>query len=326
MNLCLINQKKHCVNCGSNKVIKWGRRNNRQRFNCRKCNKIFYWANKGASKNQRLKLFRRWVIGKSTLAELSNGTNKSTRTLQRIFKSFLDYPPLPKPQPNSNCHLTIDGTYFKNNFCVLVYYDSRLKKRQYFRVVDRECWRNYAIDLKYLKQIGSKVASITSDGQKGLIKAVKDIFPEVIHQRCIIHIQRMALIYLTRNPKTEAGITLRYWVKKLHLIKTHKQKNYWIYRFNGWCRKYELFLKETSISFSGRKWYTHKLLRRTRSLIKNALPNMFHYLDNSNIQKSTNGLESQFSYLKNILKIHRGLSEESRNSFVQWYYFFKSDK
>lgn len=256
--------------------------------------------------------------------ELANETGKSISTLQRIFKSFMGYPPLPKPRPNNNCHLTIDGTHFRNNFCVLVYYDSGLKKKQYFRVVDQECWYNYMTDLEYLKQVELNVVSITSDGQKGLIKAVKDVFPKAIHQRCIIHIQRMALIYLTRNPKTEAGVTLRYWVRKLHLIENCEQKNYWLSQFNGWCRKYESFLKERSMSFSGRRWYTHKLLRRTRSLVKNALPNMFHYLDNSNIQKSSNGLETQFSYLKNTLKIHRGLSKENRESFIRWYYFFKN--
>ena len=301
MNLCLINQKKHCVNCGSGQTIKWGFQGGKKRFRCKNCNKVFYWTNAGSSKNQKLKLFKKWIAGKATLNELARETGKSARTLQRIFKNFMDYPPLPRPEPNSNCHLTIDGTYFKNNFCVLVYYDSRIKKRQ----------------------VGLNIISITSDGQKGLIKAVRDVFPQAIHQRCIIHIQRMSLIYLTRFPKTEAGITLRYWVRKLHLIENHEQKYYWIAEFEGWCGKYDLFLKERSVSFSGRKWYTHKLLRKTRSLIKNALPNMFHYLDNSNIQKSTNGLESQFSYLKNTLKIHRGLSKENRESFVRWYYYFK---
>ena len=139
MNLCLINQKKHCLNCGSNKVIRWGRQNNKQRYFCKKCNKLFIWENIGASKNQKLKLFRKWIIERQTIKELSQRNGKSVDTLRIIFKKFLNYPPLPKPEPGNNCHLTIDGTYFKNNFCALVYYDSRIKKRQYFRVVDREC-------------------------------------------------------------------------------------------------------------------------------------------------------------------------------------------
>ena len=100
----------------------------------------------------------------------------------------------------------------------------------------------------------------------------------------------MSLIYLTRFPKTDAGTTLRYWVRKLHEIDSYEKRDSWITQFEGWCREYDLFLKEKSESLSGRKWYTHKLLRRTRSLIKNALPNMFHYLDNPEIPKSSNGL------------------------------------
>ncbi|MEA3464371.1 MAG: transposase, partial [Patescibacteria group bacterium] len=63
--------------------------------------------------------------------------------------------------------------------------------------------------------------------------------------------------------------------------------------------------------------------RRTRSLIKNALPNMFHYLDNPETPKSSNGLESRFSYLKNNLNIHRGLSRKNRRNFILWYNYFK---
>lgn len=133
----------------------------------------------------------------------------------------------------------------------------------------------------------------------------------------------MSLIYLTRNPKTDAGVTLRYWVKKLHEIETPTQRDNWIGQFDGWRRKYDGFLKEKSESLSGRKWYTHKMLRRTRSLIKNALPNMFHYIDNSDIPKSTNGLESTFSHFKLNLNIHRGLSKKNRKNFILWYNYFK---
>jgi len=197
---------------------------------------------------------------------------------------------------------------------------------QYFRIVERENYYNYLTDLEFLKQLGLTVVSITSDGQKGLIKAVRAVYPNVIHQRCIVHIQRMSLAYLTRHPKTDAGIELRYLVKMLHKIETYHDRDLWIEYFNNWREKYDNFLKEKSESDSGRKWYTHKSLRKTRSLIKNALPNMFYYLDNYRIPKSTNGLETKFSYLKNNLRIHRGLSNENRKNFVIWYNYFKYNK
>ena len=254
---------------------------------------------------------------------MSKESNKSIRTLQRLFKNFLNNPPIPKIKPNHNCHLIIDGTYLKNNFCLLNFFDNDLKYLQLYRTVERENFRNYVDDLYLLKQSGLNIVSITSDGQKGLIKAIKEIFPNVIHQRCVIHIQRMSLTYLTRFPKTNAGIDLRKLVKELHKIDSYKKKDLWIKEFERWSEKYDNFLKEKSESPSGRKWYTHKFLRRTRTLIKNALPNMFHYLDSPDIPKSTNGLETRFSYLKNNLKIHRGLNRKNRRSFVIWYNYFK---
>lgn len=242
--------------------------------------------------------------------------------MQRLFKYYLDNPPIPKIKPNNNCHLIIDGTY-TSDFCILNYLDNDLKYLQYYSIVNRENSTEYIIDLELLKQSGLNIISITSDGQKGLTKAIKQVFPNVIHQRCIIHIQRMSLIYLTRFPKTDAGITLRYWVRKLHEIDSYETRDFWIKQFGLWNNKYDLFLREKSESWSGKKWYTHRLLRRTRSLIKNALPNMFYYLDDPEIPKSSNGLESRFSYFKNNLNIHRGLSRKNRRNFILWYNYFK---
>ena len=254
---------------------------------------------------------------------MSYESGKSISTLRILFKNYLNDPPRFKPKVNNNCHLLIDGTYFKTNFCALHYFDNDLNHLQYFRIVERENYYNYLTDLEFLKQLGLTVVSITSDGQKGLIKAINDVFPNTIHQRCIIHIQRLSLAYLTRFPKTDAGIELRYLVKELHRIETYYDRDLWIKYFNNWCIKYNDFLKEKSESESGRRWFTHKSLRKTRSLIKNALPNMFHYLDDYRIPKSTNGLETRFSYLKNSLRIHRGLSNENRKNFIVWYNYFK---
>lgn len=41
---------------------------------------------------------------------------------------------------------------------------------------------------------------------------------------------------------------------------------------------------------------------------------MSHYLDNSGIPKSTNGLESFFGHLKQNISLHRALFNEHYNS------------
>ena len=59
-------------------------------------------------------------------------------------------------------------------------------------------------------------------------------------------------------------------------------------------------------------------------VIKKALPDMFPYIDNPRIPKTTNGLESFFGHLKGNLNIHRGLSHAHRKEFILWYLFLKN--
>jgi hypothetical protein len=135
----------------------------------------------------------------------------------------------------------------------------------------------------------------------------------------------MCLLWLTANPTYDAGKELRPLVLKIHLIKTHNDKLFWIQSFFAWEIKFKDFLKEKSYKLeTGRYWYKHKLIRRSFLTIKRALPNMFHYLDNANIPKTTNGIESYFGHLKNHLDLHRGLTERNRINFIKWYIYFRN--
>jgi hypothetical protein len=69
------------------------------------------------------------------------------------------------------------------------------------------------------------------------------------------------------------------------------------------------YLNEKTYHSVGKYWYKHKMLRRSFNVIRKALPNMFHYLDNPYIPRSTNPLESFFGNLKTQITIQRGLSK-----------------
>lgn len=68
------------------------------------------------------------------------------------------------------------------------------------------------------------------------------------------------------------------------------------------------------------------MVRRAFVTINRALPNMFHYLDNPSIPKSTNSIESYFGHLKNHLDIHFGLAKGNRIKFMKWYIHFTNMK
>lgn len=128
-------------------------------------------------------------------------------------------------------------------------------------------------------------------------------------------------------PKTSAGITLRKLVLQISDIKTHNDERFWKIQLEKWHLEYGDFLKEKTVSRTTRtSSYTHDKLRKAYYHIWRALPDMFKFIGNLRIPKSTNALESFFGHLKDNLRPHRGLSLEHHKNFIKWYLFFKENR
>jgi Transposase, Mutator family len=269
--------------------------------------------------------FKDWIIGRQTIAQISRESHYSERTLKRYFDKYLSDAPSFKVKPSEKVNLLIDATYFSNNLCLVLYRDNTIKYTQLYRLTDGEWYDEIKEDLLNLINMGVQIESITCDGHKSLLKAIRKVCKHVVLQRCLVHIQRMCRIWLTMRPKSQAGNDLRIIINRLHSIKTHDQKNHWLVSLVRWHEQYEDYIKEKSYSPTGTYWYKHKLLRRSFTVIRRALPDMFHYLDNGRIPKSTNGLESFFGHLKSHITVHRGLSRLHRRNFIKWYLYFKNE-
>ena len=204
---------------------------------------------------------------------------------------------------------------------MIVYWDTGLKRAQWWRFSEKkEAIEEIKADLSGLKEAGVIPTGVTSDGAPGIVGAVKFLYPSIPHQRCLVHLQRMALIFLTQKPKTQAGVELREMAKRLNSITTHAEHYFWQRDFYRWCHRHYSLLKERSFSFQrAHWWYTHRYLRKVRRMIINALPDMWHYLDHPQISKDTNGLEGRWSSLKIHYRQHRGLSKRFRPAYLSWY-------
>jgi hypothetical protein len=306
-------------------VIRWGKRDGKQRYKCSNCGILYTHSSKLVSKSNRFSWFKLWVSGRQTIRQLQKISSYSERTLKRYFYQYLSAAPVFNIKASEKVNLLIDGTYFSNNLCLILYRDNTIKYTQLYRLSDGEWFEEIKEDLDNLFKLGLQIESITCDGHKALLKAIKKTSSKVILQRCLVHIQRMCRIWLTIRPKSQAGNDLRLLVNKLHRIRNHEHRDYWLVSLVKWYNQYEEYLKEKSYSQqTGRYWYKHRMVRRSFSVIRKALPDMFHYLDNERIPKSTNGLESFFGHLKSHLTVHRGLSREHRKSFIRWYLYLKN--
>jgi hypothetical protein len=307
-------------------VIKWGIQSGKQRFRCKECG-IFFTRNRPEQKIQnRFIWFRKWVLERQTYKTLSRDSSLSRDTLQRTFYQLLEQAPLVKIIKRDNVRLRIDATYF-NQFCVVCYQDNEDGYTQLIRFSDGEHYAEIKEDLDNLIKLGLRLESITTDGHKSILKAMKKSVPDVIAQRCLVHIQRMCLLWLTRYPKHPAGQELRHLVLQILKIKTNNDRLHWTGGFRKWHEQYKDYINEkTHNTDTGRYWYTHKLLRRSYITINRALPNMFHYLANPKIPNTTNGIEGFFSHLKNHLDLHRGLTTKNRINFIKWYIYLSNEK
>ena len=143
-------KKKACWGCGSLRVIKWGFQNRKQRFKCKQCGLLYNRQNKSVKRNNQFIWFKKWVLHRQTLTYLSGQSGYSVRTLKTLFHHYLKSPPILSFYPKEKLNLLIDGTYFSNNICLIVYRDNEIKFTQLYRITDGEFASEIKEDLQNL--------------------------------------------------------------------------------------------------------------------------------------------------------------------------------
>lgn len=330
--------KVRCWACSSLETIKWGKQGGKQRYQCQNCGIYFTAQNIGVKLQNELVWFEKWVVHRQTLGELAEQSGYSERTLRYKFEQYLDkYPRLTIPVKRV-VNLVLDGTYFPNKVCLFVYRENELQDTLLYRTTTGEYADEIYEDLLNILQLGIVIESITCDGHKSILSAIKDVnkwirlynkqnkttFKPIVIQRCLVHIQRSCLNYLKIDHKSVEGQRLRRIAMTMCKIETQEHKALFIDAFNSWFEDTKDYVgHKTFYGYSNRSWRTHKALYSAYRTVKSALPYMFGYLDNEKIPRTTNCLEGYFAHLKTDIGIHRGLSEHHFKCFLRWYLWFK---
>lgn len=312
--------------CGSNHIQKRGWQCGKQRFRCADCGFSFVLHNIAVKENNHFVWFRKWVMERWVYRYLVRDSGMSQSAIQKLFKSYLSSAPLVAIRVKGPAHILIDASYFSGGLCLILYYDHDIRYVQLYRHTDTEKYKEIKEDLENLKVLGVQLASVTCDGHKAILKAVRTVYPDALIQRCLVHLKRQARTWLSSKPKLPQAIALLAITPQITYIKTHEERTAWLYEFYLWHEENKDFVNEqTRSAETGRLWYTHKNLHAAASLIMIALPNMFHYLDNPAIPTTTNRLENYFAHLKDKLTLHRGLRFEAKKNFIKWYLHFKNN-
>ncbi len=162
---------------------------------------------------------------------------------------------------------------------------------------------------------GLQPISVTIDGLPQVHRMVTRLWPSIIIQRCLVHIQRQGLAWCRHQPKQAAARHLRSLFLRVTKITTTRKRDDFLYAWKRWEERFG-----TNIANRPERGPVFSDVKRARSMLQKALPYMFAYLDNPTIPTSTNWLESYFSRLKMRYRQHRGLRPDKRENYFLWYF------
>jgi pentatricopeptide repeat protein len=292
----------------------------RQKFICRNCRHSFVFRNRLNKRYREKKWFNDWIIEGYSVRQLNQISGRSIRTLKRIMAYWLTQtPPRLSLSFRSFKYLVGDGTYFKHEDCVYVVIDYPTGLVIAYRYCLKEGYHTAKTIFNEMKESGCKPVAITLDGNPQVIRAVGEVWPTITVQRCLYHILRQGTSWLRRFPKDQAARELRQIILTVMTITDNAAKNIFLGRLDKWERAYGAYVQ--ALDSRHKVWGD---LQRARSLLKHALPDMFHYLRDAKIAPTSNKQEGLFSAAKILYRNHRGVKRANRKSYFNWYFYLRN--
>lgn len=252
------------------------------------------------------------------IRQLSSLKRTSQSTVRRVIDYWLKRPPESIGDYSRVDHIICDGTLLKRNigiYAVMNASGNQILKGSYGV---KEGGKDLLPFYTNLANSGLSPISATVDGNTQQIKYLRKVWPSIIIQRCIIHVQRQGLSWCRKTPKRTEAKHLRELFVGICNIWSMNEAERFIMDFKKWENRYG-----SMVQHSTNRGKVFSDIIRARSMLTKALPDLFHYLSNSNIPRSTNALEGYFSRLKELYRLHRGLAPNKRNNYFKWYFYFK---
>lgn len=252
-----------------------------------------------------------------SIRQLSQQSGHNQKRLYRIVSYWLEKTPAPDTGSLEGItNVIFDGTFIKYPKMVVALMNAADNTVMSGAYNVRESSEPELIAFFVpLKERGLSPESFTTDGNPHVIKVIGKLWPEATIQRCLVHVQRQGLSWCRVNPRRDDARVLRKIFLGVMSIATKGERDLFLRCVDTWE---DIYGKD--IAKAPERGRVFSDLKRARSMLMRAIPNMFHYLDDMDIPPTTNGLESYFSRLKGHYPHHRGLSPEKRHSYFEWYF------
>lgn len=320
----------HCVVCDTRMVKNGKTRAGTTRWRCANCGASRVQHRDEMKKSQDAELFVSWLFHNVTARSLPIARATLTRHIAWCWNV-----PVPRPPVTGvvESQILMDGIYLPYGWCLLIAMNT--KHVLAWQWCTRESTASYTALLHQLV----KPDCVCLDGGIGAHTALKNVWPEVKVQRCLVHVARNVRTYLTSHPHSDAGRSLLGLSKKLLKVETINQAIQWEELLNQWYQTYGHLIHERTRNpcypyESPAWWYTHNRLRKAYRLLERLTKkqNLFTYLDpdlreHGVLLRSTNRLEGgPNKTIRRLLLVHTGLSEPHMRCAVEWILQSMSEK
>lgn len=310
-----------CPSCGR-VCTKYGKnKSGTQRWRCNNCSMIVTPKIDKSAKN--LQLFLKWLFSRQSQKEMPG----EGRTFRRKTAEFWSIWPLPPKIEESRNVVYVDGIYMGRKACILICCDDKHVLGWYL------CRYEHAQAYRALLSRIAEPTVVVSDGGTGFAKALKKVWPNTTHQRCLFHVFNQVKRYTTNRPKTQAGAELYALAKELLHLTSQKEAEQWIQEFLNWMEVYHGFLSQMTRDENGQLRPTHeRILKAQKSLVRLIREGtMFNYLNPELLKEieklpfTNNQIEGGVNArLRAMLRDHRGLNVERRIKAVFWWCYMHS--
>ena len=303
--------------CLSANVKRYGRSaHGRQRWYCLVCHRTYSWRWKQQKPARRFLWFKLWIVEGYSIREIAELNRVSSSTVRRVIHFWLQQTPQDTRGRSPAKHIIFDGTLLHRRCGVYAAMDAEQHTLVAAAYNVSEGARDLVSFYTQLAASGVIPESATIDGNTAEMKHLRAVWPSILLQRCIVHLQRQGLSWCRRHPKRTDATHLRLLFLQLPEVHTQAERERFLKRVAAWEHRFG-----PRIQTSANRGWVFSDLMRARSMLLKALPNLFHYLRNPKIARSTNALEGYFSRLKEHYRLHRGLSRKNRETYFQWYFY-----
>ena len=194
--------KKAVSQCGSRWIQRYGTsRQGKPRWYCPSCRRTLVWKNVLNRHRQRRVWFERWIMEGDTVRQRAAQSGYSPRTLHRIIAHWLHQPPPLAGEFSAARHLILDGTFLDRRKGVFAVMDATRFAVVYAAPEMAEGPAPLQPFCTTLAHHGFTPFSATVDGNWHVIRILRQVWPTIVIQRCLVHIQRQGLSWCRQSSK-----------------------------------------------------------------------------------------------------------------------------